>query len=97
MISGALGLVSIALADKGILMAILLVVFILVFVIGGARNLTEMRQDTDEAASAEGVAEQPETGEARAAASGQTARATEDEKATDPAEAGSKEKDKETV
>ena len=96
-ISGALGLVSIALADKGILMAILLVVFILVFVIGGARNLTEMRQDTDEAASGQGAAEQPENGEARAAASGQTARATKDEKATDAAEAVSKEKDKETV
>lgn len=41
-VSGALGLVSISLADKGILVAILLLVVILVFMIGGARNLSEM-------------------------------------------------------
>ena len=46
-ISSALGLVSIALADKGILMAIILVVFILIFIIGGARNLTEMRNEKE--------------------------------------------------
>lgn len=95
-ISGALGLVSIALADKGILLAILLVVFILVFVIGGARNLTEMRHDADETACGEDAAEQPTDGEARAA-SGQTANATDGDKSTDSAEAGSKAQDKETV
>ena len=52
-ISGTLGLISIALADKGILMAILLVVFILVFVIGGARNLTEMGHEEESDADAE--------------------------------------------
>lgn len=47
-VSAALGLVSIALTDKGLLLAILLVVFILIFMIGGARNLTEMRSDTEQ-------------------------------------------------
>lgn len=47
-ISASLGLVSIALADKGLLMAILLVVLILVFVIGGIRNLTEARTEKNQ-------------------------------------------------
>ncbi len=46
-ISATLGLVSIALADKGILMAIVMVVLIFVFIIGGARNLTEMSHEQD--------------------------------------------------
>ena len=61
-ISGTLGLISIALADKGILMAILLVVFILVFVIGGARNLTEMSHDEEPDTSLEPAANsEPDT------------------------------------
>jgi len=47
-ISAVLGLVSIALADKGILFAIILVILILVFIIGGARNLSGMRNEPDE-------------------------------------------------
>ena len=61
-ISGTLGLISIALADKGILMAILLVVFILVFIIGGARNLTEMSHDEEPDTSLEPAANsEPDT------------------------------------
>lgn len=51
-ISAALGLVSIALADRGVLMAILLVIFSLVFVIGGARNLTMISKDQEPAEEA---------------------------------------------
>lgn len=42
-VSGALGLVSIALVDKGLLPSIILLILILVFGIGGARNLKEVR------------------------------------------------------
>jgi UDP-GlcNAc:undecaprenyl-phosphate GlcNAc-1-phosphate transferase len=60
-ISGALGLVSITLADKGILMAILLIVFILVFIIGGARNLTEMRQRADDEGDGNGTPQETDS------------------------------------
>jgi hypothetical protein len=56
-ISAALGLVSIALADKGLLVAILLVVLILIFVIGGIRNLTGMRSEKEEQEEMHGAAE----------------------------------------
>ena len=41
-ISGALGLLSIALVDKGLLPSLILLIIIIIFVIGGARNLTEV-------------------------------------------------------
>lgn len=47
-ISGSLGLISIALADKGILPAILLLVLVLIFVIGGARSITDMASKQDD-------------------------------------------------
>lgn len=43
-ISGALGLLSIALVDKGLLPSIILLIIIVVFVIGGARNLSEINE-----------------------------------------------------
>ena len=46
-ISGTLGLISIALADKGVLPAILLIIVISVFVIGGARYFSEMVNETE--------------------------------------------------
>jgi len=42
-VSGALGLISIALVDKGLLPSIILLIMLLVFGIGGARNLKEVR------------------------------------------------------
>ena len=47
-VSGALGLVSILLANKGLLPAIILVVIISVFVIGGARYLAGIIGDKQE-------------------------------------------------
>jgi len=44
-VSGALGLISILLANKGVLPAIIIIVIIFVFVIGGARYLGEMIGD----------------------------------------------------
>lgn len=44
-ISGALGLLSIVLVDKGILQSIILLIIIVVFLIGGARNIPEMNKD----------------------------------------------------
>ena len=41
-VSGALGLVSIALVDKGLLPSIILLIIIVMFGIGGARNLKEI-------------------------------------------------------
>lgn len=40
-ISGSLGLLSIALVDKGLLPSLILLIIIIIFVIGGARNLSE--------------------------------------------------------
>ncbi|HHY64485.1 MAG TPA: undecaprenyl/decaprenyl-phosphate alpha-N-acetylglucosaminyl 1-phosphate transferase [Clostridiaceae bacterium] len=42
-VSGALGLISIALVDRGLLPSIILLIMLLVFGIGGARNLKEVR------------------------------------------------------
>ncbi|HAA24507.1 MAG TPA: undecaprenyl-phosphate alpha-N-acetylglucosaminyl 1-phosphate transferase [Ruminiclostridium sp.] len=58
-VSGALGLVSILLANKGLLPAIILVVIISVFVIGGARYLAGIIGDKQEDAGDSG-AEQSE-------------------------------------
>jgi len=44
-ISGALGLLSIVLVDKGLLPSIILLILIVVFMIGGARNIPEMNKD----------------------------------------------------
>lgn len=44
-ISGALGLLSIVLVDKGLLPSIILLILIVVFMIGGARNISEMNKD----------------------------------------------------
>lgn len=41
-VSGALGLISIALVDKGLLPSIILLIIIVIFGIGGARNLKEI-------------------------------------------------------
>ncbi|MDP4179830.1 MAG: MraY family glycosyltransferase [Bacillota bacterium] len=45
--SGALGLCAVVLAGRGVLSAIILVVSISVFIIGGARFMTEMETDKD--------------------------------------------------
>lgn len=42
-VSGALGLISIALVDKGLLPSIILLIVLLMFGIGGARNLKEIK------------------------------------------------------
>jgi UDP-GlcNAc:undecaprenyl-phosphate GlcNAc-1-phosphate transferase len=42
-VSGALGLVSIALVDKGLLPSIILLIVLFMFGIGGARNLKEVK------------------------------------------------------
>jgi len=42
-VSGALGLVSIALVDKGLLPSIILLIMLFIFGIGGARNLKEIK------------------------------------------------------
>lgn len=47
-VSAALGLVSIALVDKGLLPSIILIIIIVVFGLGGARNLKEITIDPDE-------------------------------------------------
>lgn len=44
-ISGALGVLSIVLVDKGLLPSIILLILIVVFMIGGARNMSEMNKD----------------------------------------------------
>lgn len=44
-ISGALGLLSIVLVDKGLLPSVILLILIVVFMIGGARNISEMNKD----------------------------------------------------
>jgi UDP-GlcNAc:undecaprenyl-phosphate GlcNAc-1-phosphate transferase len=49
-ISGALGLLSIALVDKGLLPSLILLIIIIIFVIGGARNLTEVEFTESQAA-----------------------------------------------
>ncbi|NLX65002.1 MAG: undecaprenyl/decaprenyl-phosphate alpha-N-acetylglucosaminyl 1-phosphate transferase [Clostridiaceae bacterium] len=46
-VSGALGLVSIALVDKGLLPSIILLIMIVVFGIGGARNLKDITVTPD--------------------------------------------------
>ena len=47
-VSGSLGLLSIALVDKGLLPSLILMIIIVMFVIGGARNLSEMNDIPDE-------------------------------------------------
>ena len=44
-ISGALGLLSIVLVDKGLLPSIILLILIVMFMVGGARNISEMNKD----------------------------------------------------
>ena len=44
-VSGSLGLLSIVLVDKGLLPSIILLILIVVFMIGGARNIPEMNRD----------------------------------------------------
>ena len=44
-ISGALGVLSIVLVDKGLLPSIILLILIVVFMIGGARNMSGMNKD----------------------------------------------------
>lgn len=43
-ISGALGLFSIALVDKGLLPSLILLIIIVMFIIGGARNMSEINK-----------------------------------------------------
>lgn len=46
--SATLGLSAIALADKGVLSAIILIIFVAIFIIGGARYMTEITKEDDE-------------------------------------------------
>lgn len=55
-VSGALGLISILLANKGVLPAIIIIVIIFIFVIGGARYLGEIIGDKQQK-TIEGVAD----------------------------------------
>jgi UDP-GlcNAc:undecaprenyl-phosphate GlcNAc-1-phosphate transferase len=52
-ISGALGLFSITLVDKGLLPSLILLIVIVIFVIGGARNMSEMNRPAPAGKSAE--------------------------------------------
>ena len=45
LVSGTLGLLSIVLVDKGLLPSIILLILIVMFMIGGARNMSDMNKD----------------------------------------------------